>query len=432
MTGKCSKCGDQELIQKLPEIFRHGLPQLGSPFEIDIGFVCPNCGQEVRGVTHYLAKGIDECLLDTIQRDDTRANSIIRKQAKVREWSSSGQRSPMLQYPAVFRTGDNVLFPTHEGNIQDGTVIDQHGDPDLVIEFAEEYFKQYWAIVPSGKLPNTLSEIMPALHLLVIATELAIKAFLIRSDKDFKTIHTLSKLYEDLDCEHRKEIEKRFADSGPNSNLKGLGVKGPTVKDILGMYDNTYGGESSVYLDTRYYAEPTTTFKPSSNLNGANLVKGNTPYPIFLPMVVRALIDTFRFYSGPERLRRLGADIQDEFRGSGGNDNHGEWGLIPSSLSLVVISVSQRAARNSNNEELEVFRSFKTANPPSFSTSWMYGGNTLLFYSAGGRSHSDGRTAINGLVCRLRHKERLGMHSRDMYLLADALDCGSFSELVVD
>ena len=49
-----------------------------------------------------------------------------------------------------------------------------------------------------------------------------------------------------------------------------------------------------------------------------------------------------------------------------------------------------------------------------------------------GRSHSDGRRVINGLECRVRYKERLGMHSRDMYLLADALDRGSFSELVVD
>ena len=91
---------------------------------------------------------------------------------------------------------------------------------------------------------------MPALHLLVTATELAIKAFLIRSDKSVKT-HTLSGLYEGLDCEHRKEIERRFSDSGPNSEFKeAKTLMVPTVKNILGMYDNTYGGESSVYMDT--------------------------------------------------------------------------------------------------------------------------------------------------------------------------------------
>ena len=431
MTRKCSKCGDQELIQKPPEIFRHGLPQLKSPLEIDIKFVCPNCDREVTRETHYLAMDIDGYQPGTTKSDDAQENGVVRKHAQVLRNSSNEKLLTALQYLAVYRAGDNVLFPTHEGTIQDGTVIGRYGKPDLVIELAEEYFKQYRAIFPSGRLPNTLIEIMPALHLLVTATELAIKAFLIRSDKSVKT-HTLSGLYEDLDCEHRKEIERRFSDSGPNSNLKRLRVDGPTAKNILGMYDNTYSGESSVYMDTRYYAEPTTTtFKQSNDLYGANLVKGNTPYPIFLPVVVRALIDTFRFYSGLERLRRLGGDIQDKFRGSG-NNNHGEWGLIPSSLGLVVISVSQRADRDSNNEELEVFRSFKTANPSGFSTSWMYGGNTLLFYSAGGRSHSDGRRVINGLECRVRYKERLGMHSRDMYLLADALDRGSFSELVVD
>ena len=73
-------------------------------------------------------------------------------------------------------------------------------------------------------------------------------------------------------------------------------------------------------MDVRYYAEPTTKLH-----HGSNLVKGRTPYPVFLPDVVRALIDTYRHYSGAERLRRLGADLLEGVRDSG-NDNHGHWG----------------------------------------------------------------------------------------------------------
>ena len=164
-------------------------------------------------------------------------------------------------------------------------------------------------------------------------------------------------------------------------------------------------------------------------MHGASLVKSHTPYPIFLPLVVRVLIDTFEFFSRPARLRRLGADIQKGIRGLG-KDHHGEWSLIPATLNLVVISVSQSASRGSSFGELEVFSSFKSAHPPGFSTSWGYGGQTLLIYSDVSRRNLDGSRVINGLECRVRHRDRLGMHSRehsrDTYLLADALDHGSF------
>ena len=74
-----------------------------------------------------------------------------------------------------------MLYPEHEGRLSAGHAIDRYGDPDLMAEFAAEYLKQYWVIVPKGRLPQTVSEMMPALNLLVNAAELAIKSDLIRS-----------------------------------------------------------------------------------------------------------------------------------------------------------------------------------------------------------------------------------------------------------
>ena len=52
----------------------------------------------------------------------------------------------------------------------------------------------------------------------------------------------------------------------------------------------------------------------------------------------------------------------------------------------------------------------------------MYGGSTLLFYDDGGRLFEDGDAQINGLRRRLRSRERVGLHTRDLNRLADALD----------
>ena len=43
-----------------------------------------------------------------------------------------------LNYSAVSPAGVTVLFPAHEGRLSGGHVIDQHGDPDLMAEFAAE------------------------------------------------------------------------------------------------------------------------------------------------------------------------------------------------------------------------------------------------------------------------------------------------------
>ena len=417
--GKCFKCGDQEFRVESDNTFRLGVPWLSSFYQREIEYACTICG-EVRQwspTLFNLRNGQPSASLRPPSDDDV----VERKRALVSHYSS-GKDVMSIQYPAVFRDTENVLFPVSEGNVQDATSVDRYGDPDLMADFAEEYLRQFCAIMPTGRLPGSLKEIMPALLLLVTAVELALKAYLMRSEKSFGRGHSLVDLYSRLDPAHCEEVERRLANSETSAALLVLKIDAPKITDILRLYSQTYGGESSVYMDVRYYAEPTTKLH-----RGSNLVKSNTPYPIFLPDVVRALIDTYRHHSGFERLRRLGADLLEGVRDSG-NDNHGHWGLVPSSLGMVVVSVSQSAGMDAKDESLNVYEGFKKSHPTSFTADWMYGGNTLLFYRVGGQGFLDGETLIDGLECRVWSTRRMGLHSRELNRLADALEAASAGE----
>ena len=419
MRGRCTQCGDQELRLKSDDVLRVGIPWLARLLQREVNYACAVCGSGVKGNIQSFVDPVNHRLRVPLTAD-AESKPIERRHAMIYNSSASQGRSPTLSYPAAFSAVDQVLFPTFEGTMQDGTVVDQHGDPELMADFAEEYLQQFWILMPTGRLPHTLKEIMPGLLLLFTATELALKAFWIRSGKQV-TGHSLTDLYRELDAEHRRDVEARFASSELHTALSALDIDAPSVELILSAYSGTYGGASNVHMDSRYYAEPTTMFREASGLRGANLVKGNTPYPIFLPNVVRSLIDAYRFYSGPEQLRRLGADLS-EGGGDRGNYNHGEWGLVPSSLGLVVVMVLQANGKGFGGEEVETFTDFKRLNPTGLNVDWMYGGNTLLFYRDGGQEFPDGKRVIDGLECRIWSKGRLGMHERDLHLLADALE----------
>ena len=421
MKPTCKKCGDHELVVTSSNIFFHEVETLSSLVKIEVDYLCPGCGQET-GQERVISK--NEAHRIGLQiNPSTPVGEVKRHLTRLSKFSSGDREFTSIQYNSAYRAGENVLYPTFEGNVQDGTGIDRHGNPDLLLKFAEQYFRLFCSIMPTERLPNGLIELMPALHLLVVATELALKAYLIRNDKtDF--VHSLGQLYGNLDLAHRNEIEARFAKSDPNANLSAIDIDPPSVKAILSTYDNTYGGESNVYMDTRYYAEPTTTFKSSSDLHGANLVKSQNPYPIFLPVIVGILFDTYRFFSGHERLGRLGGDVGYKTR-EPVNDNHGDWGLMPSSLGLVVLSVPKTASVCAEGNKLNAFNKLHLDNPPAYKTNWMYGGATLLFYAGGQNDYLDGRGLLNGVECRMWRHKRLGMHARDLTLLADVLESGA-------
>ena len=412
MRGRCFNCGDdQELVKDAPRVVLHALAQLASPLEIEVPIRCTNCGRKVGANVQFVVtnkRAPQPSQMDGQATAEKRHGHISRLH---------GKASTFLNYPGVLIPGQDVLYPAHEGRLGSGHAIGRYGDPDLMAEFAAEYLTQYWVIVPKGRLPRTVSEMMPALNLLVNATELAIKADLIRSGHNSEG-HSLLTLYRRVDCKHREVIERRFAEASMNRDLLALGSKAPTVDSVLSAYERGFGW-SSVYQDTRYYAEPTTRVR-SAGAKGGNLVK-DIPYPIFLPVVVQTIIDVYGFFSGAERLKRLGATIDHGSRDPG-NDQHGEWGLVPSSVGLVVLRVAQSVAKTERGELSEGFRRFKDKRPALYCTSWMYGGSVFLFFRAGKEQPEDGETVIDGLDCKVWYAGNLGMHPRDLFLLANALE----------
>ena len=146
---------------------------------------------------------------------------------------------PGVQYQGVYLPGTQLVFPTHEGAIADGSSVDQHGDPELMMSFAEQYLSSYRALMPTGRLPTSVVEVMPALHLLVVAAELAIKADLMRSGKHSAS-HLLKDLFAKLDGPHRREADRRFARCEPNKNLRSAGELPQTISGVLTVYGASY------------------------------------------------------------------------------------------------------------------------------------------------------------------------------------------------
>ena len=424
--GKCPRCGEQMLKRTFTKAFRMGIPWLRNFLKIETGYSCPICERTVNSSLQLLEDG-GRCRARNLDGGNKPDDEFQTNFASFYfQGGAPTGRSLTLNYPSVPSAVDNSLLPTFEGSIQDGTVIDRYGDPDLMANHSAEYLRQFWILNPKGRLPGNLTEFLPALLLLNTAVELAIKACLIRAAKEFGKGHLLADLYEELDPYHLQGIESRFNGCEICRQLSDQGRPLPKIRDILRVYSRTYGGESNVHMDSRYYAEPTTlSFKkrsdPWSSLHGANLVKGNTPYPIFLPYIVRAIIDTYWLFSGAQRLRSLGGDVLEGSK-EPGKDNHGEWGLVPSSLGLIGVVVSQANGIGMGGTEVESFTSFKERNPTGVIFDWMYGGNTLLFYRGNHSGTPEETIELDGVECKVWKNKRLGLHTRDLYLLANALE----------
>ena len=193
--------------------------------------------------------------------------------------SGAGSRKASVDYMFAHSDDQSVLWPMHEARVQTGTGVDQYGNPDLMADFAKEYLKQHRVLLQTGRLPQTLVEVMPSLLLLVTAAELAMKAFTLRSKGEQPRIHDLVDLYDGLDSEHRAAIESRFGRCEIVVGLTSIGADAPKIRHILGTYADIYGGKRGAYQEAKFYAEPTTMLPGDRDLRGAPLIKGNTPYP---------------------------------------------------------------------------------------------------------------------------------------------------------
>ena len=352
--------------------------------------------------------------------DDTGAGGVRRGYVSL--WPEPSNRCASVYFHFVHSDEQGVLWPVHEAGIQDATMIDRYGNPDLMADFAREYLNQHWALLPQGRLPRTLVEVMAALLVVVTAAESALKAFILRSGGDSPTIHDLVELYGRLGCDHQTAIESRFAACPLVEGLASVDADAPTIEHILSTCAHIYGDGRGARLEAKFYPEPTTMLPAGSNMRGANLVKGNTPYPTFMPHLVEAVIDRYDYFSGPERLRRRGAQIHE--RGPGSTSRgHGGWELTPSALGLAVIVVSQQESKDPAGGELRAFAAFKSHHPTGLHADWRHGGgSTLLFYDATGSQPRDGVEIIEGVECRVICNEAVGLHSRDRDRLADTLE----------
>ena len=349
MRGNCWKCGKQELLRKPTEFFRLGLPWLNNLAQVEVPYKCPNCGNEV---TRHIRNSHDSHPRTSLRLDG--------KSGAVDSKSISWFGMPALTMTGVVRQQDRVFIPNSEGRLQDGSGVDQFGNPDLMAEMAAEYLRQFWTLLPDARLPDTLRELMPALLLLVTSAELVLKAFGVRAERPSRG-HSLTELYDGLGLDYKTETEHFFRQSVIVEALLENGQDAPNIEHILSIYSNTYDQVGGVYIDARYFAEPTTMLPKSSNLYGANLIK-SLVYPVFLPAIVKALLDTYKTTAGIERLRRRGADIHGKVKDKG-TGSHGEWGLVPASLGLVAVAVPQSLVIDSKGQETGEFSGYLASNP---------------------------------------------------------------------
>ena len=141
--------------------------------------------------------------------------------------------------------------------------------------------------------------------------------------------------------------------------------------------------------------------------------------------MVDSTLEAFWFFDGAARLERLGGNLEDASVAY-----RRKWGLMPSSLGLAVVRVPQHVAKDCSGRNSVEFRRWRRAHPLIFETSTGYGGNTLLFFRVESVKAPDGDQRVDGLECRVLRGERLDIHSRDLYLLADELEGeGTFGKL---
>ena len=199
MRGKCPRCGEQDLVQQPTKLFRLGLPWLNSLAKTEIPKVCVNCGSEVKTQIQNFDNFLPKAPLQAPGKSDIVKLPLL-----------SWYGRTFLTMQGVLRLQDRVFVPNSEGRIQDPrSVVDQFGDPDLMAEMAREYLRQFWILLPKGRLPNSLKELMPALLLLVTSAELALKSFAIREEKPARG-HSLKDLYDNICMAHKIETERLF------------------------------------------------------------------------------------------------------------------------------------------------------------------------------------------------------------------------------
>ena len=292
----CGKC--RQPLQMSVSALNVGIPALQSRWQAVVQATCETCGFTLQPLlTHSGTLDFDHSI--HFMPENVEASSIPADSSTPSYRTmivGRGADGPHLQFRVARVQDDDVWVSVREGSIQDGTCIGPDGNADLMADMAEEYLDQFWTLTSKWQLPTRLVQVMPSLVLLFTAAELGIKAFYVRTGRaqDARgTSHGLMELYANLSADDRQDIERRFRAHEDVAPLKAMGIELPKIEDVLFRYVMSYDS-GGVYMDARYFAEPTTLLPSSSNLHGSNLIKSHTPYPVFLPTIVRVTIDAYR------------------------------------------------------------------------------------------------------------------------------------------
>ena len=377
----CPKCGNEELRVDPISRFRLGIPQFRELQQAVIVLSCLPCRTGFQFMVRERGQ-LSFSHFMHLWNDDKPEQRGLRR-GHISLWSDASSRGASVDYDFVHSDEEGILWPMREARIQTGSVVDRYGDPDLMADFAREYLKQHRMLLRPGALPHTLVEVMPSLLLLVTAAELALKAFILRSKSEQTRSHDLVELYNSLDPEHQFAIEALFRRCqvccGPHSHWRRCPSSAVRIghlrRHLRRQARRLPGGQ----ILCRAHNDAVRSQRAAG---GANLIKGNTPYPTFMTDLVEAIVHCYFHFSGLERLRRRGAQIQERKLVSVSH-GHGDWALRPSSLGLAVIVVSQQESKDTNHNDLPAYTGFKSRHPTGLQADWMYGGSTLLFYGRG-------------------------------------------------
>ena len=133
MLGKCTRCGEQELVRQPTKVLRLSLPWLDRLAQFETWYMCPSCKGNVKSNVQNSLNFSAKASLRLNGESDTVEPTTF-------QWYGM----PGVSFFGVVRRQDRVFIPTSEGRIQDGSVVDQFGKPDLMAEMAREYLSQFW------------------------------------------------------------------------------------------------------------------------------------------------------------------------------------------------------------------------------------------------------------------------------------------------
>lgn len=427
MAQKCDKCKSTAgFVAKQPEVTWYFLPNSGSPIEQNTGLVCKNCGYE--GHFHHNVSSTKSAEFPIIAEWDEHSsqsepasffygNGLVmgffccRKMLLLPNDSSSRTNTAKL----------TVNYPVTEGYINSPNWIDQHGDPDLMMEFSMQYLKGYHAIMPKNRLPNRISEIAPALSLILNSAELALKAFKYRSENlcTESRGHVLENLYLQMEEEHITEIETRFAETELCKILKNIGAELPPINHLFKHYEPDYR-MIMAYNTSRYFAEPTvvTDRKWPKNWRESKPMM----YPIFLPSLIQVLFDVYVHTSGYNKIRRIYKSIEDiKFSSNLSFQMYGGWSMKPSMFGLISVCIPQTEVIDEQGADSEIFTKFLAKRKPVYRSKRSGTHIQLLFYECDAFSEN-GSKQVDGVNCDISESKEIGFTSIELYRLAKSME----------